>query len=51
MYTEVKHDLYTDKDWMKKFCESLRKHAMKIINLKKMKLLKKEQQLYLSRKI
>ena len=31
---------------MKKFCESLRKHAMKIINFKKkkMKLLTKEQQ-------
>ena len=30
---------------MKKFCESLREHAMKIVNFKKkkMKLLKKEQ--------
>ena len=34
------------KDCMKKFCESLEKHAMKIINVKKkkMKLLRKEQQ-------
>ena len=31
MYTEVK------KDHMKKVCESLRDHAMKIINLKKEK--------------
>ena len=41
-----KHDVYRDKDCMKKFCELLRKHAMKIINFKKkkMKLLTKEQQ-------
>ena len=41
-----KHDVYSDKDCMKKFCESLRKHTMKIINLKKekIKLLTKEQQ-------
>ena len=34
------------KNCMKKFCESLRKHAMKIINFqkKKMKLLTKEQE-------
>ena len=40
-----KHDVYSGKDCMKKFCESLRKHTMKIINLKKekIKLLKKEQ--------
>ena len=43
---ENKHDVYRGKDCMKKFCESLRKHAMKIINLKKnrMKSLTKEQQ-------
>ena len=43
---ENKHDVYRGKDCMKKFCESLREHAMKIINFKrkKMKLLKKEQQ-------
>ena len=35
-----------DKDCMKKFCEFLREHAMKVINFKKkkMKLLTKEQQ-------
>ena len=34
------------KDYMKKFCESLREHAIKIINFKKkkMQLLTKEQQ-------
>ena len=39
------HDVYRGKDCVKKFCESLREHAMKIINLKKkkMKLLTKEQ--------
>ena len=43
---ENKYDVYRGKDCMKKFCESLREHAMKIINLKnkKMKLLTKEQQ-------
>ena len=43
---ENKHDLYRGKDCIKKFCESLREHAMKIINFKKkkMKLLTKEQQ-------
>ena len=43
---ENKHDVYRNKDYMKKFCESFREHAMKIINLKKkkMKLLKKEEQ-------
>ena len=40
-----KHDVYRGKDSMKTFCESLREHAMKIINFKKkkMKLLTKEQ--------
>ena len=32
-----KHDIYRGKDWMKKFCESLRGHAVKIINSKKKK--------------
>ena len=43
---ENKHDVYRGKDCMKKFCEFLRKHAMKIINFKKkkVKLLTKEQQ-------
>ena len=31
---ENKHDAYRGKDCMKKFSESLREHAMKIINLK-----------------
>ena len=41
-----KHDVYRGKDCMKKFFESLRPHAMKIINFKKkkLKLLTKEQQ-------
>ena len=43
---ENKHDVDIGKDYMKKFCESLREHAMKIINFKKkkMKLLTKGQQ-------
>ena len=43
---ENKHDVYRGKDCMKKFCEFLREHAMKIINFKKkkMKLLTTEQQ-------
>ena len=39
---ENKHDVYRGKDCIKKFCEFLREHAMKIINFKK--LLTKEQQ-------
>ena len=31
--TENKHDVYRDKECMKIFCESLRKHAMEIINV------------------
>ena len=44
--TENKHDVYRGKDCMKKFCESLREHTIKIIKFKKkkMKLLIKEQQ-------
>ena len=43
---EHKHDVHRGEDSMKKFYESLREHAMKIINFKKkkMKLLTKEQQ-------
>ena len=43
---ENKHDVYRGKDCMKKFCEFLREHVMKVINLKnkKMKLLTKEKQ-------
>ena len=43
---ENKYDVYRGKDCMKKFCESLREHAMDIVNFKKkkMKLLTKEQQ-------
>ena len=33
-----KYDVYRGKDCMKKFCESLREHAMKIINSKKNKM-------------
>ena len=41
-----KHDVYRGKDWMKKFCGTLREHAMEIINFKKkkIKLLTNEQQ-------
>ena len=34
---ENKHDVYRGKDCMKKFCEFLREHAIKIINFKKEK--------------
>ena len=41
-----RHDVYRGKDCIKKFCKSLREHALEIINFKKkkMKLLGKEQQ-------
>ena len=41
---ENKHDVYRGKDCMKKFCESLKEHVMKMINFKKknMKLLTKD---------
>ena len=44
--TENKYDVYRGKDCMKKFCEFLGKHAIKIIHFKrkKMELLPKEQQ-------
>ena len=35
---ENKHNVYRGKDCMKTFCESLREHAMKIINFKKKKI-------------
>ena len=41
---ENKPDVYRGKDCAKKFCKYLREHAMKIIHLKNMKLLTKEQQ-------
>ena len=43
---ENKDDVYRGKDCMERFCEFLREHVMKIINIKKkkMKLLTKEQQ-------
>ena len=34
---ENKHDVYRGKDCMKKFCDFLREHTMKIINLKRKK--------------
>ena len=34
---ENKHDVYTGKSCMKKFCKSLREHAMDIIIFKKKK--------------
>ena len=34
-YKENKHNVCRGEDSMKKFCESLRKHAMKIINFGK----------------
>ena len=41
---ENKDGVYRGKDCMRKFYESFREHAMKIINFKKMKLLTKLQQ-------
>ena len=35
---ENKHDVYRGKDCIKKFCEILREHAMKIIYFKKKKM-------------
>ena len=51
---ENKHDVYRGTDFMKKFCEFLREHTMKIINFKKIKvklLTKKQQESYDSAKI
>ena len=46
---ENKHYVYRGKDCMKKFCESLRERAIKIINFKKKKtkLLTKEHRKYI----
>ena len=43
---ENKHDVHRGRDCMKKFCESLKEHFVKIMNFKKknMKLLTNEQQ-------
>ena len=43
---ENKHDIFRGENYKEKFCKSLSKHAMDIINFKKkkMKLLRKEQQ-------
>ena len=41
---ENKPDVYRGKDFAKNFCISLREQVMKIIHLKNMKLLTKEQQ-------
>ena len=49
-----RHDIYRSKDCMKKFCEFLRKQAMKIINFKKKKvefLTKKQKVSYINAKI
>ena len=51
---ENRHDVYRGKDSMKKFCESLRERAMKIINFKKIKmtlLTKQQQESYQNAKI
>lgn len=36
---ENNNDIYRDKDCMKKYCESLRKHSMKIINFENKKMI------------
>ena len=36
---ENKYNVYRGEDCMKKFCESLRKHAMKIIDFEKKKMI------------
>ena len=49
-----KHDVYRSKDCMKKFCEFLREHTMKIFNFKKRKkrlLMKEKQESYENAKI
>ena len=48
------HDVYRGKYCMKRFCESLREHAMKIINFKKKKMkisIKEQQESYENAKI
>ena len=34
---ENKHYVYRDEDWMKNFCETLRDHAMNLVNFEKKK--------------
>ena len=48
---ECKHDLYKSEDYMKRFCESLREDAMKIINnkMKKNEVLKKRAAIIISK--
>ena len=41
---ENKHDVYSNKDGMEKFCESLREHTMKISNYKRKLLIKHQQE-------
>ena len=48
-HIEIKHDVYRGKGCMKKFCESLREHAMKIISFIKKKY--EQQELYENAKI
>ena len=51
--TKNKHDIYREKDCMKKFCGFLREHVMKIINFKKKKvklITKKQQESYENKK-
>ena len=38
-HIENKHDLYRGKDFMKKFCTSLREHTKNIIDFEKKKML------------
>ena len=38
---ENKHDIYRGKGCIKTFCESLREHTIKIINLKKNEIINK----------
>ena len=39
---ENKHDVFRVKDCVKKFCKSLRKHAVKIIDFKKIEIINKQ---------
>ena len=36
---ENKHDVFKGEDFMKKFCESLREHSVKVINFGKTKMI------------
>ena len=50
---ENKYDIYGGKDCMKKFCEFIRRHTIKIINLEKktIPLIKEQQESYEKTKI